>query len=363
MNRPNRLRPILIVGLAIIGIALRVVTVTNLKPAELCGSDFCVFYAGGQLAGTPELYSTSAIQKIELRELGCSTPSARFIRLPYFAALMWPLVQLPFWPAFTLWRLLNVAAIGIFIWLWPAPREWALLACAWSLPLAGCITNGQDIGFLLMWLAIGVRLIKRDAPAKAGLAFAMCAAKFHLFVLLPLLAIGGWRKMLSGLAAGSALLLALCTALQGWGWPGQFLAAATDSRIDPAPNLLFNARGLSHESVPLEIAISLSVVLAALYVFRKGDFWYGISAVLTGGLLLSHHNTGADPALLIPVALTLAVDTRSKFAKLLAIFLVSPPAYFLMMTPSLADVPRISLLALAWLLAWEVRPALRLRIG
>lgn len=345
------------------------VAVANLKPAELCGSDFCVFYAGGQLAGTPELYSASAVQKIEVRELGCSSPSARFIRLPYFAALMWPLIQLPFWPAFTLWRLLNMAAIGIFVWLWPAPREWTLLACAWSLPLAGCITNGQDTGFLLMWLAIGVRLWKRDGPAKAGLALAMCAAKFHMFVLLPLLAIGGFRKLVYGFTAGGALLLALCTAVQGWGWPSQFLAAVTDSRIDPAPDLLFNARGLSHESVALEIAMSASVVLAALYVFRSGDFWYGISAVLTGGLLLSHHNTGADPALLIPVALILAVDTRSKIAKLLAIFLVSPPAYFLMMTPSLADVPRMILLALAWLLAWEVRancetaPAFRLRVG
>jgi hypothetical protein len=269
--------------------------------------------------------------------------------------MMWPWAHLPFWPAFTLWRLANVAAIGVFIWLWPAPWEWSLLACAWSLPLGGCITNGQDIGFLLMWLAIGIRLLIRGSAVPAGVAWAMCASKFHLFALFPLQAIGGFRRMGYGLAAGGALLLALCTAVQGWGWPRQFLAAATDSRIDPAPNLLFNARGLSHENASLEIAISISVLLAALYVFRTGDLGYGISSVLTGGLLLSHHNTGADPALLIPVALILAFDARSRLTKLLAIFLVSPVAYFLMMTPALADLPRISLLALAWLLAWEVR--------
>jgi len=356
MGRKRGLQ-LLIGGIALAGIALRTVTLAKLDRAEQCGSDFAVFYAGGILLGTPELYSASAAQAIQTREMGCTSPSAIFIRLPYFAALMRPWTRLPFWPSFALWRLANVVAVAVFIWLWPAPREWALLACAWSLPLAYAVTNGQDVGFLLMWLAIAAALLKRDAAFPAGLALAMCAAKFHLFVLLPMLFEVRLRKLSYGLAAGAAVLVALCFAVGGRGWLRDFMAAATDSRIDPAPNLLFNARGIAHGSVALQIAIAALVLASAVYIFRRGDFWYRFAFALVGGLLLSHHNTISDAALLIPVALILAFHASARLTNLLAVFLVSPIGYFLGRTPQLADIPRLSLLVLAVLLAWEVRPS------
>jgi hypothetical protein len=359
MGRKPDWRLVLIAGIALAGIALRAVIMAKLDRAELCGSDFAVFYAGGILLGTPDLYSAPAAQAIQTREMGCTTQSAIFIRLPYFAALMRPWAQLPFWPAFALWRLANVVAVAVFIWLWPAPREWSLLACAWSLPLAYAVTNGQDVGFLLMWLAVAAALLKRDAAFPAGLALAMCAAKFHLFVLLPMLFEVRLRKLCYGFAAGAAVLLALCFAVGGRGWPREFMAAATDSRIDAAPNLLFNARGIAHGSVAVQIAISALVLASAFYVFRRGDLWYRLASALTGGLLLSHHNTISDAALLIPVALILAFHASAGVTKLLAVFLVSPIAYILGRMPQLADIPRLSLLALAVLLAWEVRPVRR----
>ena len=348
-------RVALLVTLALAGIAARAVTMLRLPAVDLCGADFPVFYASGKLVGTPDLYTAAAVQRIQLREMACTTPSALFIRLPYFAAWMWPWARLPFWPSFALWRAANVLAIAVFIWLWPAPREWTLLTCAWSLPLGYAITNGQDVGFLLMWLAIGFVLLRRETADSAGLAFSMCAAKFHLFLLFPLQALGGLHRMLLGLLGGGAALLAVCFAVQGAAWPAEFLAAATNSRIDPHPHLLFNIRGLAHGSMAAEVCGSALVGLAALYVFRYGDAGYRLSAALTGGLLLSHHLTISDAALLIPVALILAFHVNAGISRLVAIFLVTPVAYFLIMTPRTADVPRLLLLVLMILLAWEVK--------
>src|SRR4051812_21344215 len=132
MKRKSKLRIVAILALAVAGIVMRMATMASLRTADLCGSDFAVFYAGGELLGTPELYSAKAAQAIQTREMGCTSPSAMFIRLPYFAAIMWPWARLPFRTSFMLWRVASALAIGVFIWLWPAPREWSLLACAWS---------------------------------------------------------------------------------------------------------------------------------------------------------------------------------------------------------------------------------------
>lgn len=350
------MRVALVLFFAVFGIGAEAWKLARLKPQQLCGADFPVFYAGGLLAGTPELYSAAAAQAIQTRVMGCTTPSAIFIRLPYFAGLMRPWTRVPFWQSFTLWRLTNVVAIGLFVWLWPAPREWSLLACALSLPVNYLITNGQDSGFLLLWIALAMLFERRGLGFAAGLALAMCAAKFHLFLLLPLLVFGQRLYRLGiGLLAGGGALLVACFAVQGRDWPSQFLAAATDRRIDPAPEILFNVRGMAHGSAPIEAILAVAVIAAVIYVCFRGDLRYAFCATLTGGLLLSHHHTASDAVLLLPVALTLAFDERADYSKLVAIFLVSPLAYFMVMGRSLADVPRALLFVLVALLAWEVR--------
>jgi hypothetical protein len=221
-----RRQPILtgsLIAIAVVGIGLRFYTLLHDPPSALCGSDFPVFYASGQLLGSPSLYSWKAMQEMEHRLLGCGIRYAVFIRLPYFAALMKPWNLIPFWPAFWLWRLVSVFAVGVFVWLWPGQRRWALVACAWSLPLHYTITNGQDDAFLLMWLALAVFLLFRGREFAAGCVLAMCAAKFHLFLLLPLLLL--YRpRMLRGFLAAGAVILVFCFAVCPT-WPQQFLAA------------------------------------------------------------------------------------------------------------------------------------------
>jgi len=358
VNLQKRIVVTIAVALALAGIFLRAYVLARLSQDDLCGSDFPIFYAGGQLAGSPELYSAAAVRRIELREAGCTQPPALFVRPPYFAAMMKPWARLPFWTSFFLWRMATVLAAGVFVWLWPAPRHWSLLACAWSMPLAYAITIGQDSGLLLLWMALGVTLLARKRDFAAGLALSMCAAKFHLFLLLPLLLISR-RKALYGGATGAALLLAACFAVQGPHWIGPFLGAISDPTINPKPDSFFNLWGIAHGHTGIEILLALPVVISVVYVIQRADFGLGLAAVLAGGLLLSHHQTASDAVLLAPVALTLCTDPRIRYAKVVAVFLASPVAYFLMVSPGAWEVPRLLLLLMVLMIAWDVRCSFR----
>ncbi len=279
-----------------------------------------------------------------------------FLRLPFFAAFMVPWSRLPFWPAFTLWRIANLAAIGVFIWLCFPCREWSLLACAWSMPIAYGIFNGQDIGFLLMWVAAALALVRRGSPVLAGIALAMCAEKPHLFLLLPLLIFRGrYRKIAYGFIAANLCLLILSFAIQPIDWPNRFFQALKSGQIDPTPASHFNLFGLVHGNGRFEAVLAIGVVLLAFYICRSSDLQFGLAAVLTGSLLVSHHQTPSDAALLIPVALILVFHARPRYSKVIAIFLISPLAYFLLITPDLALLPGLLLLFLMALLAREVR--------
>ncbi len=350
MFTTRHLLTLVLILLSIVGVATRAYTMARLERDQgwRCGTDFPVFYAGGQLVGSPLLYSWKAMQAREQSTMGCGISYAVFIRLPYFAALMKPWSLLPFWPAFWLWRAALVISIGVFILLWPAQRRWSLLACAWSLPLHYAVTNGQDDPFLLMWLALAVVLLTKGWEFAAGCALAMCAAKFHLFILLPVLLIY-WRRMLMGWMTASAVIFLSCFAIAGLSWPKQLMAAIGDNVIDRSPATLPNLRGLAHSSVPLEILLAASVLVVALYVIHRGDFRFGLSAVLLGGILLSHHLIEPDAALLIPVALMLAWHPEAHYSKLAAIYLASPLAYFMM-----GWVQALAMLLLLYLMAFEV---------
>jgi hypothetical protein len=329
----------------------------SVQESDLCGTDFIVFYAGGKLVGTDQLYTVPAVAAIQKQEMGCTNPSAIFIRLPYFALLMWPWARIPFWTSFALWRVANCIAVGIFVWLWPARKEWLLLACAWSLPLAYNLFNGQDIGFLLMWLAVSrFLLFDHRARVGAGLSLSLCSAKFHLFLLVPFLFKRDLKVMACGFAIGTGFILALCFAVQGHSWPRQFLAAATDPRIDPAPAFLVNLRGLSHGSGSLQLLLSTWIAVALFFIFLKGDFSYRLSSIIIGGILLTQHQTFSDLALLIPVAFMLATHPQAKYSRWVAIFLISPVATVAMFSAtSYEDVPRVLFFLLPLLMFWELK--------
>jgi hypothetical protein len=340
--------------MGLLGVALRIDYAIETPRSHLCGADFGVFYAGGRLVGTPELYSASAVRDIEMREMGCSQPPALFVRPPYFAAFMIPWSRISYWQSFWLWRIATAVAALIFIWLWPAPWELSLLGCAWSLALAFTLTNGQDSGFLLMWLAVGVALWMRGYEFLAGMALAMCAPKFHLFVLLPLLAIRRPKLLLGGAVTG-ALLVAIAFAVQGPHWPAQFLGAISDPSIRSNPAEFFNLRGVAHGNTIVEILLAIPIVAAVWYVIRHADLQFGLAAALAGGLLISHQQTTSDMVLLVPVALLLGCHPRAGDTKLLAVCLTSPIGYVLIQSPGSWEIPRLVNYAMVLMMAWEVR--------
>ena len=322
----------------------------NRQPNAICGEDFPIFYAGAKLAGSNNLYSPAAVQQIQQRETGCTRDSAAFLRPPYFAAMLRPFTWLPLRTAFTVWRCLGLAAVIGFLALCGAQWKWALVACVWSNALAWDFDNGQDAAFLLVLVAGAVALVRRKRDFGAGLCLALCAAKFHLFVLVPLLLVRkDMRKIAAGMLAGGCALLAISFAVGGWDWPAQYVGAVTNPLIDPQPLLLSNLRGLSRGSWPLEILLDLTVVAAVGCVCRRATFPYGLSAVIGGGLLVSHHFTESDWALLIPVALIVAQES-STLAAALAVLLVSP----LVGRWQQPDVVTVTLLLLVFALAYDM---------
>jgi hypothetical protein len=316
------MRNLLLILVAAAGVAYTVYNLRHETPQDLRGIDFPVFYAGGELVGSPALYDPAAVRRIVQRETGYASDFTVTTRLPYYYALMKPWTALPLWRSFTLWRVAFALSAGVFVLLWPAPKTWTAVLCAWSLPLAYGITNGQDIAFLLVVLAAGLLLLERDRDFAAGLVLSLTAAKFHFFFLLPILLLAR-RRALGGWAAGSLALIAACFAVQGPHWPAQWIASISHN-IDPKPTDCANLRGLVDSNLPLEIAIGAVALAAALFLLRRADLPIGLATVLLAGVLLSHHLTKSDTALWIPAALLLATHPRARYSRLSALALASP---------------------------------------
>jgi len=327
-------------------------------PVAACGTDFPVFYAGAKLLGTPQLYSPQAVQAIMLKEVGCTGPASAFIRLPYFAALVWPLTLFPLTVAFAIWRVALVAAEIGFVASFGRHWKWALLACAWSHALAWDFDNGQDSSFLLLWIAAAAALMSRRRDFTAGLCISLCAAKFHLMILLPLLLIArDLRRVTAGAIAGGTVLLASSFAVAGWSWPRQFVAAIASPDIDPYPTMEHNLRGTLAGRLPLEIILGITVAATVWYICRRAPLPVALSSVVAGGVLVGHHLTVSDSALLLFPCLILALECLSWAIRIWAILLISPLASAQYGIPALDHLQDIALLGLVYFLGWcALRP-------
>lgn len=325
------------------------------RPASAaCGNDFPVFYAGAKLLGTPQLYSPAAVQAIVQREVGCTGPAAAFIRLPFFAAMVWPLTLFPLAVAFALWRIALLAAEAGFIASFGRHWKWALLACVWSYPLAWDFDNGQDASFLLFWMAAAALLMSRKRDFTAGVCLALCATKYHLLILLPLLLIA--RKLwgvAAGLAAGGAVLLGVSFAVAGGNWPAQYIPAVLNPDIDPFP-MEQNLRGIAQGHLPVELSLGVTVAIAVYIICRRAPIPLGLGSVAAGGVLVSHHMTMSDWAVPLFPCLILAIGCTSRVIRICAVALISPLIVVLWRIPVTDHLPELVLLGVLYALAWYV---------
>lgn len=308
-------------------------------------TDFQAFYVSGQLVFRGQLYESPAFQEAERQILGYANPELLAVRPPFFAVAFWPLSHLPYRIAWLTWLMLLTGAIAGFIALWP-DRRFALLACGWSAGLWASIADGQDSAFILLWLAIALRF-RATRPFLAGLVLSLCAAKFHLFVFLPVLL---WRhKLMRGFVAGGAALMGISFAAGGWTWPRQYLAILCQGVVSPGAQLMPNLHGLfdgwKYAGI-WEWTAAVLVAIAVVRIVRYTDFRHGLAAVLVAGLLVSHHAYLSDCGLLIPVLL-IDMPALRAWGRPVALWLLAPASGLLLLTghPG-GDLTRLAIVVL-----------------
>ncbi len=311
------------------------VVMMSLDSADLWmkgANDFAPLYVGTQLVGTGDLYTPGPYYGFLRQHFGGINESLRYTRPPHHALMFWPLGRLPYDTAYLLWTLLQAAAVAGFLLLWRRPsRADAAMFTALSLPLGISFCNGQDTPFLLLWIALALHWQGKGRPFLAGLFFSLCAAKFHLFVLLPLVLFGQRRwRMTAGLATGAAGLLAASFAVAGAAWPAEYFATLTDGRVHPAvdnmPNLHGMFAGLPH-AASLEIFVGVAIVAGVWHVVRRTSFEVGLAAALAGGVLLSYHAYRADCVVLLPAALLVLAANPWRSTRVMATLLLTPLVY------------------------------------
>ena len=336
--------------LVVTGILLRAYLFNHL-PYELsvCATDFSAFYAGGKLAGSPNLYVPQAAFEVERKAMGCVMENLVFIRPPFYALLMWPLAQLPFMTALVLWRVLGLAAVGAFIWMWPGDKWIAAAACAWYLPLATNLTVGQDLALILVMLMGAYYCLRADKELLAGILFGLCLIKFHLLVLLPIFIFHKklW-KTLCGISGVGAVMIAASYVAGGRHWIGQYRVALQDFRMDPYPWNMVNLKALFYNHMEWWIPSIVVVVLVSWYVIYKGSLEISLAAVLVGGVLINSHTTISDGTLILPVFL-MARRAPVVILRVLVTFALTPFYKFL---PS--GTFQIILLATLFLGTWMI---------
>jgi hypothetical protein len=349
-RKRRNVRNILLGVLILTGILLRAYIFSHLPyDLSVCTSDFSAFYAGGKLAGSADLYVPQAAFDVERKAMGCVMENLIFIRPPFYALLMWPLAQLPFMTALVLWRILGLAAVGAFIWMWPDDKWIAAAACAWYLPLATNFTVGQDLAFLLVLILGAYYCLKADKQVLAGILFGLCLIKFHLFVLLPLLIFHKklWRT-LSGISGVGAIMIAASYLAGGWHWIEQYRVALQDFRMDPYPWNMVNLKALFYYHSEWWIPSVVVVVLISWYVIYKSSLEISLAAVLIGGVLINPHTTISDGTLILP-AFLMARRAPIVILRVLATFALTPFYKFL---PS--GTFQIILIATLFLGAWMI---------
>jgi len=312
-------------------------------------NDFMGLYPGGKLAGGPGVYDPAQSLAVQRRGLdGYSNPHLLFCRPPYYAALMWPLARLPYYPAYILFQVLMLASVAAFVALWPGVRwQTTLVACCWSLPLVCALAIGQDVAALLVVLAVALRWLNRRRDFAAGLVFSLCAIKFHLFLLVPVWIVA--RRMgrfAGGLATGGAVLALLSIAATGLGGFRGFWQTASSAMVNPGVEVMPNFYGLFNRNETLEAVGAVVVAVLVWLAARRGSQAWALAATLSGGMLTSHHAYISDCALLLPAVLVMMSETGRAWQRYLALFFLAPFVYIGMFAGPTILAIRLSLIVL-----------------
>jgi hypothetical protein len=212
---------------------------------------------------------------------------------------------LPAGSARILWALLNAAALLAGVLLWPGlsrASRWAVLAAFF--PCYYALRIGQDPSLLLLFGALAARLMANRRDIAGGAALSLCAIKFSLGLALPLVLVARRRWRAFGAAsAGVTVQFLLSWAIQGSGWPRQYLATFLQPEAD-LPDYMPNLRGLFHLLPFTALAEILASVAIGAVVYRcaRGvNLPVALAGGLAAGQLLSHHGFPYDVLVMLPL--------------------------------------------------------------
>ena len=347
----------LVISAAIAG-AIGAVMSRSSERALSGANDFIPLYVGAQSVGSDDLYAPEAYIEFQNERFGAAGESLRFTRPPFYAVLLAPLGLLDYQWSYWAWCALRLAGVAVFILFFPGAKSKAdtLLWVALSIPIYAGLMAGQDSLLLLPLLALALRW-ERSRPLAAGLALSLCAIKFHLFLMIPLLFLAQRRwDVAKGFAGGAALLTVLSFAGGGLSWPAEYYRTLTDNRVSPEAELMPNLHGLGLPAAA-EAALCLLAAVAAWFIMRRVRFELGLAAALLGGLLISYHAYVMDTVILIPALMTILLRADVDWLRLPAVLFLSPvPPLLLLSGPPKSYLMQAGLgLLLAALTYWAVR--------
>ena len=317
------------------------------------GNDFLSFYVGGRLAADPHLYDPAEIQKLQ-QGLGWVSSAWAFVRLPFYAGMLWPLSQLPYAVAIRVWMAIWWIALTAFAWTGRSflGGVWIVVAAALaSYPLSASFISGQDLPILLALVAGALCLLGNGHRFPSGVLLSLCAIKFHLFVGLPIYVIRRREWSLGlGLVAGLSVLIAVSFVLQGWAWPSRYWNQLMQPAIHPSTQAMPNLHGLVFQlsgGPALEVIGALAVAaLCWIACEPSRDSLMAFSAMMVSSLLVSHHAYTQDAALLIPGSLILLAKSQNLETRMLALLCLCPVLWVLPQLPGLRVIPVVCMLLL-----------------
>jgi hypothetical protein len=295
-------------------------------------TDFVALYTGAKLSFTHDQYNAARVLATELRATGYASESRLFVRLPAYGLVLWPIAQLPYSFAWWSWESLSSAALAAFVSFWPFHRKATLVACCCSLPLWMALAEGQDLSLVLLCVALAVLSFKQGRLAWAGVFLSLCAAKYHLFLLLPLWMISNrlWRVAV-GFAAGLVLVLTLSFVAAGPRWPLQYARLLRQPYANPYPELMPNLHGQFQTLVMFEFLGAVAIACIVWFAIRNLPAALGLAPVLIGGVLIAPHAYMADCALFVPAVLMLLSKDQKPLTKALCLLLLTPVPYAALM--------------------------------
>jgi len=303
------------------------------------------------------LYDPNANQRVSVAAVGLWLESVYYSRPPFYAFFLRPLALLPYTAAYWLFQAMNLVAFLIFVRLM-APvvdgqiSEMFLILTCLCYPLLANLLEGQDVPLVLAAAAGGIHFMRKGRDGLAGLIFSLCAIKFHLFALLPIVLLihRRWSVLRGGLAGG-LVLTAISFLSDGWDWPQRYLKLLANTELHPRAETMPTLRGLLSAAIGGEAPVLLTILsvgvgaLVAYLAWKNRQIELAIAFSIVGGLLVAYHAYLQDCTLLLLAMALVLTHSKSTPIRATAGFAVTPPPYLCLLAgrPYNAAVPLVLL--------------------